>query len=42
MRGGITWQEAWTISAETRNRIINYVNDQYEAEYQAATGRGHM
>jgi len=42
MKGGLTLNEAWSISHMQRNKIITYVNKIYKDQAEAASGKKHM
>ena len=39
---GVSWNEAWGMSAEQRSGIIKYVNKVYQEREEAQTGKKSM
>lgn len=42
MGGGITWNEAWGMSADQRQKVIKFLNKKISEEQAAITGREKM
>lgn len=39
---GITWDDAWGMAPRHREKIVDYINEQYKAQREAMTGKQEM
>jgi hypothetical protein len=42
MNGGITWEEAWSMSAAQRRRVVKFLEHEFKQKAKALTGKEYM
>lgn len=42
MKGGITWNEVWSMSPEQRHKVAKFLTQQHKEQAKALTGQEYM